>query len=133
VYISLYQACCYSPLIISSPLLLRGAPDTARIYRATVPEFHAEAPQATASEGLAKGPYVAARVGVELMTLRTKGVDSANAPPTPHNFCHFNNFNYRLIALNYFFRNEIEINNSSLLRFASSTINKCKIQVANRL
>ena len=27
----------------------------------TVPEFHAEAPQATVSEGLAQGPYVAAR------------------------------------------------------------------------
>ena|SRR6218665_2499615 len=28
-----------------------------------VPEFHAEAPQATVSEGLAQGPYVAARAG----------------------------------------------------------------------
>ena len=28
----------------------------------TVPEFHTEAPQATASEGLAQGPYVAASV-----------------------------------------------------------------------
>jgi len=34
----------------SRPLLLRGAPDTAQI----VPEFHAEAPQATVSEGLAQ-------------------------------------------------------------------------------
>ena len=49
----------------------------------TVPEFHAEAPQATVSEGLAQGPYVAARAGVEPMTLRTKGVDSTNAPHTP--------------------------------------------------
>jgi len=32
------------------------------------------------SEGLAQGPYVAARAGVEPMTLRTKGVDA-----TPHN------------------------------------------------
>jgi len=40
-----------------------------------VPEFHAEAPQATVSEGLAQGPYVAARAGAEPMTLRTKGVD----------------------------------------------------------
>jgi len=60
----------------SSPLLLRDAPDTARN---TVPEFHPEAPQATVSEGLAQGPYVAARAGVEPMTLRTKGVDSTNA------------------------------------------------------
>ena len=48
----------------------------------TVPEFHTEAPQAAVSEGLAQGPYVAARVGVELITLRTKGVDSTNATPT---------------------------------------------------
>ena len=46
-----------------------------------MPEFYAEAPQAIVSEGLAQGPYVAARVGVEPMTLRTKGVDSINAPP----------------------------------------------------
>jgi len=30
----------------------------------TVPEFHAEVPQATVSEGLAQGTYVAARAGV---------------------------------------------------------------------
>ena len=28
-----------------------------------MPEFHAEAPQAAASEGLAQGPYMAARAG----------------------------------------------------------------------
>jgi len=28
----------------------------------TVPEFYAEAPQATASEGLAQGPYVMGRM-----------------------------------------------------------------------
>src|SRR6218665_1410987 len=61
----------------SSPLLLRSAPDT-------VPEFHVEAPQTTVSEGLTKGRYVAARAGVEPMTLRTKGGDSINAPPTGH-------------------------------------------------
>jgi len=36
----------------------------------TVPEFHAEAPQATVSEGLVQGPYMAARAGVEPTTLR---------------------------------------------------------------
>ena len=36
------------------------------------------APQATASEGLAQGPYVAARVGFEPTTLRTKGAESTN-------------------------------------------------------
>jgi len=60
-------------------LVLRGAPNTAD----TVPEFHVEAPQATVSELLA--PYIAARAGVEPMTLRTKGVNSNNVPHTPHN------------------------------------------------
>ena len=46
-------------------------------------EFHAEAPQATASEGLAQGPYVAARARFETATLWTKGVESTNAPPHP--------------------------------------------------
>ena len=32
-----------------------------------------------------QGPYVAARAGVEPMTLRTRGVDSTNASPTPKN------------------------------------------------
>ena len=59
----------------SSPLLLRGAPSTARIL---CREFHAKAPQATASEGLAQGPYVAARAGFEPTTLQTKGDESTN-------------------------------------------------------
>jgi len=46
-----------------------------------VPEL--QAPQANASEGLAQGPYVATRAGVEPMTLQTKGVDSTKAPPCP--------------------------------------------------
>src|SRR6218665_24329 len=37
----------------------------------TVSEFHAEAPQATASEELAQGPYVADRVGFEIATLHS--------------------------------------------------------------
>ena len=51
----------------------------------TVPEFYAEAPQATVSEGLGQGLYAAARAGVEPMTLRTKGVYSTKVPPTPRN------------------------------------------------
>ena len=47
----------------------------------TLPKFHAEVPQATASEGLAQGPYVAAREGFKPATLRTRGIKSANAPP----------------------------------------------------
>src|SRR6218665_1581169 len=41
----------------------------------TVSEFHAEAPQATVSEGLAQGPYVAARAGFEPTTLRSAAID----------------------------------------------------------
>ena len=39
-----------------------------------------EALQATASQGLAQGPYVAARAGFEPGTLLSKGIDSTNAP-----------------------------------------------------
>src|SRR6218665_2590879 len=49
----------------------------------TVPEFHAKAPQATVGKGLAQGPYVTARAGVEPTTLRTTGDDSTNEPPRP--------------------------------------------------
>src|SRR6218665_1072703 len=61
----------------SSPLLLRGATDSARIL------FHAVATQANASEGLAQGPYVVARDRFEPVTLWTKGVKSTNEPPHP--------------------------------------------------
>ena len=44
-------------------------------------EFHAEAPQLSASEGLAQGPYVAARARFERTTLRMIGVESINEPP----------------------------------------------------
>src|SRR6218665_3382499 len=46
-----------------------------------------EALQATASEGLAKGPYVAARARFEPTTQRSKGIDSTNAPYAIHAGC----------------------------------------------
>ena len=52
----------------------------------TVSKFHAKAPQASASEGLVKGPYVAARAGFEPATLHTKGVESTNEPPRPTDY-----------------------------------------------
>src|SRR6218665_3012328 len=52
----------------------------------TVPEFHAKAPQATASEGRAQGPYVAATAGFEPTTLRSKGMDFTSAPPRPTSY-----------------------------------------------
>ena len=64
----------------SSPLLLRGAPDYSKD---TVSEFHAEAAQETAGKGLAQGPYMTARSGVEPTTLRLKAIDSITAPPCP--------------------------------------------------
>ena len=51
----------------------------------TVSEFHAEVPQATASEGLAQGPYVAAREGFKPTILQTKGDESTNELPRPAN------------------------------------------------
>ena len=48
-----------------------------------VSEFDAEAPQATANEGLAQGPYVAAKTGLKPTTFQTKGVQSTNEPPCP--------------------------------------------------
>src|SRR6218665_2010781 len=39
--------------------------------------------QATAGKGLAQGPYMAGRAGVEPTTLRLKAIDSTKAPPCP--------------------------------------------------
>jgi len=72
---SFIQVISIAPLQVH--YLLRGAPDTARIL------LHAEAPQATVSEGFAQGPYVAARAGFKPTTLRTKGDESTNEPPLP--------------------------------------------------
>src|SRR6218665_1821476 len=48
--------------------------------------------KATASEGLAQGPSVAARAGFELATLRTKGDESTNEPPHPTSIIKFQLF-----------------------------------------
>ena len=64
----------------SSPLLLRGTPNysTDTVSRRSA--------QATAGTGLAQGPYVAARAGVEPTTLQLKVITSTNAPPHPVEF-----------------------------------------------
>ena len=49
--------------------------NTSEYSTATVPELTCEALQATASEGLAQGPYVAARVGFEPVTIRSEGTE----------------------------------------------------------
>ena len=46
--------------------------------------------QATAGKGLAQGPYVAARAGVEPTTLRLKVIVSTKAPPRPVNVLMYN-------------------------------------------
>src|SRR6218665_1532656 len=64
----------------SSPLLLRDVPGYSI---ETVSEFHTEALQATASEELAQGPYVAARREFEPATLQTQGTVLTNVPHRP--------------------------------------------------
>ena len=49
----------------------------------TVSEFHAKVPQASASEGLARGSSLATRAGFEPTTLLSTAIDSANEPPLP--------------------------------------------------
>src|SRR6218665_1974849 len=48
---------------------------------------HAKALQTTVSEGLAQGPYVAARVGFRPATLRTQGTELTAEPPCPTIYC----------------------------------------------
>jgi len=48
-----------------------------------VSEFHAKAPQATVSEGLAQSFYVAARAGFKPTTLQPKGDETTNEPTCP--------------------------------------------------
>jgi|SRR6218665_155699 len=71
VFIHFYSA---SDSMSLSEALLTTAIDT-------VLEFTRETLQATVSEGLAQGPYLAARAGFVPMTLRSKGIDSTNASP----------------------------------------------------
>jgi len=59
-----------------SPRLLRGAPNHSNWHCVG-------AQQATVSEGLAQGPYMAARVEFEPTTLRSNGIDSTNVLPHP--------------------------------------------------
>ena len=47
----------------------------------TVSEFRAEALHATMGEGLAQGPYVAARVGFEPATFQTQDTKTTTEPP----------------------------------------------------
>ena len=57
------------------------------IHSDTMSEFHAEAPQASVSEGLAQGPYVMARAGFEPMTLQTNLPVSHQSMFLPSKLC----------------------------------------------
>jgi len=48
-----------------------------------VSEFHTEAPQPTATEGLAQGPYLVGRAGFKPTIFQRKGSESTNEPPHP--------------------------------------------------
>src|SRR6218665_1971118 len=67
----------------SSNLLLRGAPDYSTDTVSVLSELHAEANRQLFSKGLAQGPYVAARAGIEPTTLRLRVIDLTNTPPRP--------------------------------------------------
>src|SRR6218665_2968600 len=67
----------------SSPLLLRGAPDYSTDTVRRPIGVSRRSAQATAGKGLAQGPYVGARAGVEPTTLRLKVIVSTKAPPRP--------------------------------------------------
>src|SRR6218665_1246787 len=82
MYVSLF--CMYCIVFIhfcstSHSMRLSEALPTTEID--TVGVFSAEVLQATVSEGLAHGPYLAARAGFEPAPLRSKDIDSTNAPP----------------------------------------------------
>jgi len=53
----------------------------------TVSEFHSKAPQATASEGIAQGPYVAARTGFEPSDERRRIYQWATTPHQTASSC----------------------------------------------
>src|SRR6218665_1150207 len=72
--------------IIITPLTARAFQKRPRPQLLTLcRSLHAEALQEIASERLAQGPYVAARAEFEPATLRSRGIDSTNAPPRPDN------------------------------------------------
>src|SRR6218665_1070153 len=74
----------FIPAISIAPLQVlyysEALPTTARGYCIGVSRQSA---QATVGKGLAQGPYMAARAGVEPTTLRLRAVDSTKEPPCP--------------------------------------------------
>src|SRR6218665_3041991 len=83
IYIALFCIVLYLSISIAlftaSAFHKRPQPQQLTLCRS----LHAEALRATASKGLAQGPYMVDRVGFVPTTLRSKGITSTNAPPCP--------------------------------------------------
>ena len=80
--------------------------------------LHAETLQATASEGLAQGSYVAVRAGFEPVTLHSKFIDSTNAPPRPTRLvCRYHN-HQRIVAHSDHIINSAELSSYNMIASA---------------
>src|SRR6218665_1608564 len=83
-YVILYNIHSFIPAISIAPL--QGLYYTQRRFRLQLGYcigVSRRSTQAAAGKGLAQGPYVAARAGVEPTTLRLKVIVSTKAPPRP--------------------------------------------------
>ena|SRR6218665_441983 len=82
-YIVLYCTVLYCTVVIhfysARAFQKRSRPQQLTLCRS----LHAEALQATASDGFAQGPSVAARAGFEPATIWSKGIHSTNSSPRP--------------------------------------------------
>src|SRR6218665_3354116 len=73
----------FIPAISIAPLQSSTTQRRSRLQHGYCIEVSRRSSQATVGEGLAQGPYVTARAGVEPTTLRLKVIDSTNAPSRP--------------------------------------------------
>ena len=83
-YLHIYYIHSFIHAISIAPLQVTNTQRRSRHSVDTVSKFQAEAPQATVSEGLAQGQYVAAIAGFEPATLRKKGNESTTNPTRPY-------------------------------------------------
>ena len=115
--------------IFKAPLQSTTTQSRSRQSTNTVLGFHAEAPQATASEGLAQGPYVAAIAEFELATLRTKRAESTSEPLCP-TIVHISYEHISVITLSAIY--PVPVKNQWWLWTALECI-KCLLQHTNGL
>ena len=77
-----YEQLLFIPDISIAPLQVHYCPEALSTTALILCRIqHAEALQATVSEGLAQGPYVAAGVGFETATFRTGSTELTTEPP----------------------------------------------------